>query len=53
MLWACVVGLIGAVLAIVLVGFAIWAVGFIALGIWAIYRIARGWMALNGRRIVP
>ena len=48
--WACVVGLIGAVLAIVLVGFAIWAVGFIALGLWAIYRIARGWLALRDRK---
>jgi uncharacterized membrane protein len=53
MAWACLVFLIGAVLAIVLVGFAVWAIGFIALGIWAIYRIVRGWMALNGRRVVP
>jgi uncharacterized membrane protein len=53
MAWACLVGLVGALLAIVLVGFAIWIVGFIALGIWAIYRIARGWMALNARRMVP
>ena len=50
MLWACVVGLIGAVLAIVLVGFANWIVGFIALGFWAIYRIARGWLALRERK---
>ena len=48
--WACVVGLIGALLAIVLVGFAIWIVGFIALGLWAIYRIARGWLALRDRK---
>ena len=41
--WACVVGLIGALLAIVLVG-------FIALGLWAIYRIARGWLALRDRK---
>ena len=53
MLWACLVFLVGAALAIVLVGFAMWIVGFIALGIWAIYRIARGWMALNARRVVP
>ena len=53
MLWACLVFLVGAALAIVLVGFAVWIVGFIALGIWAIYRIARGWMALNARRVVP
>jgi uncharacterized membrane protein len=53
MLWACLVFLVGAVLAIVLVGFAVWIVGFVALGIWAIYRIARGWMALNAQRAVP
>ena len=51
--WACLVFLVGAVLAIVLVGFAVWIVGFVLLGIWAIYRIARGWMALNARRTVP
>ena len=53
LVWACLVFLSGAALAIVLVGFAVWIVGFIALGIWAIYRIARGWMALNARRVVP
>jgi len=42
----------GALLAIVLIGFAIWALGFFALGIWAIYRIAMGWMRLNERRAV-
>jgi uncharacterized membrane protein len=51
--WACLVGIVGALLAIVLVGFAIWIIGFVALGVWAIYRIARGWMALNDRRAVP
>ena len=39
-------------LVIVLIGFAIWAVGFFALGIWAIYRIAMGWMRLNDRRAI-
>ena len=53
MLWACLIFLVGAILAIVLVGFAVWIVGFIALGIWAIYRIARGWMALNARQPLP
>jgi uncharacterized membrane protein len=43
---------VGALLAIVLVGFAIWIVGFFALGLWAIYRIAKGWMALRDRRAV-
>ncbi|MEP7118763.1 MAG: hypothetical protein ABI880_14335 [Acidobacteriota bacterium] len=52
LLWACVVFAVGAVLAIVLVGFAIWIVGFFALGLWAIYRIATGWMALRDRRMV-
>ncbi len=52
MLWAFVIGGVGALLAIVLVGFAIWAVGFFVLGLWAIYRIARGWMALRDRKPV-
>jgi uncharacterized membrane protein len=52
LLWALVIGAVGAVLAIVLVGFAIWIVGFFALGLWAIYRIAKGWMALRDRRAV-
>ena len=40
-------------LAIVLIGFAIWVIGFFVLGIWAIYRIARGWLALMDRRPMP
>ncbi len=52
-LWATVVFGLGALLAIVLIGFAIWAVGLFALGIWAIYRIARGWLALRDRRAIP
>ena len=52
LLWALGIGAVGALLAIVLVGFAIWFVGFFALGLWAIYRIARGWMALRDRRAV-
>lgn len=50
--WSLLVGFLGAVLAIVLVGFAIWWIGFGLLGIWAIYRIARGWLRLQDRRIV-
>ena len=46
------IGLSGLVLAIVLIGFAIWAVGFFALGVWAIYRIVKGWLALRDRRAV-
>ena len=51
-LWSCVVFLLGALLVIVLIGFAIWAVGLFALGVWAIYRIAVGWSRLNDRRAV-
>lgn len=42
----------GLLLAIVLIGFAIWAVGFFALGVWAIYRIAKGWLRLRDRQTV-
>jgi uncharacterized membrane protein len=48
--WACAVFLLGLVLVVVLVGFAIWAVGLFVLGCWAIYRIASGWLRLNDRR---
>ena len=51
-LWSAIVFLLGALLVIVLIGFAIWAVGLFALGIWAIYRIALGWSRLNDRRRV-
>jgi len=50
LLWACVIAFVGLVLAIVLVGIAIWIVGMFALGLWAIYRIARGWLALRDRK---
>jgi uncharacterized membrane protein len=49
-LWAAVVLIVGLPLTLLLVGFAIWAVGLFALGIWAIYRIAVGWSRLNDRR---
>ncbi len=52
-LWATVVFAVGLPLTLVIVGFAVWIVGFFVLGLWAIYRIARGWMALNARRVVP
>lgn len=51
-LWSLFVLAVGLPLTLVLVGFAIWAVGFFLLGVWAIYRIARGWMALRDRRRV-
>lgn len=47
LLWAILIGISGLLLAIVLVGFAVWAVGLFALGVWAIYRIARGWLRLR------
>lgn len=53
MLWAIIIGVMGALLAIVIVGFAIWIIGFFALGIWAIYRIARGWLRLKDRQPMP
>ena len=53
MLWASLVIIIGALLAIVLIGFAIWIFGLFALGIWAVYRIVRGWMRLNSRQPMP
>ncbi|MEG2153714.1 MAG: hypothetical protein RRY41_01930 [Burkholderiaceae bacterium] len=53
LLWSVVVGVLGALLAIVLVGFAIWIVGLFALGLWAIYRIARGWLRLGDRLPMP
>lgn len=53
LLWAIVVGVLGALFAIVVVGFAIWAIGLFALGVWAIYRIARGWLRLKDRRPMP
>ena len=51
-LWSLFVFLLGGLLVIVLVGFAIWWVGLFVLGIWAIYRIALGWSRLNARRPV-
>lgn len=53
MLWAVIIAIVGFVLAIVVVGVAIWIIGFFALGIWAIYRIARGWLALKDGRPMP
>jgi uncharacterized membrane protein len=53
MLWAVIIGIVGALLLIVVVGIAIWAIGLFALGVWAIYRIVRGWMRLQNRQPVP
>lgn len=51
-LWATVIFLVGLVLAIVVIGFAIWFIGLFALGVWAIYRIASGWLRLRDGRPV-
>jgi len=50
MLWACIIGVAGFLLAIVLVGFAIWIVGLFILGVWAVYRIVSGWLRLQSRQ---
>lgn len=53
LLIAATVAVLGLVLAIVIVGFAIWIIGFFVLGIWAIYRITRGWLRLKDRQPMP
>lgn len=53
LLWALIVAALSAVLAVVIIGFATWAVGMFALGVWAIYRIARGWLRLKDRQPMP
>lgn len=53
LLWTLVVFVVGAVLTIVLIGFAIWVIGLFVLGLWAIYRIARGWLRLRDRQPMP
>ena len=53
LLWSLVIGFLSLVLAIVLVGIALWIIGIFLLGIWAIYRIARGWLALKEGRPLP
>jgi len=52
LLWSVMVVLVSIPLTIVLIGFAIWAVGLFVLGIWAIYRVVRGWLALQDRRAI-
>jgi uncharacterized membrane protein len=53
LLWVILIGIIGAALTVVLIGFAIWGVGLFVLGLWAVYRIARGWLRLNDRQPMP
>jgi uncharacterized membrane protein len=47
LLWSLVIAAVSVPLALVLVGFATWALGFFLLGIWAAVRIARGWLRLK------
>jgi uncharacterized membrane protein len=53
LLWALIVAAVSALLAVVIIGFATWAVGMFALGVWAIYRVARGWLRLKDRQPMP
>jgi uncharacterized membrane protein len=53
LLWAIIVAIVGGVLTIVIIGFAIWIVGLFVLGLWAVYRISRGWLRLNDRQPMP
>jgi len=50
LLWSALIAVISAPLALVLVGFATWAVGMFVLGIWACVRIVRGWLRLSARK---
>ena len=52
LLWACTIFIAGLPLTLILVGFAVWAVGLFLLGIWAIYRITRGWIALRDHHAI-
>jgi uncharacterized membrane protein len=53
LLWALIVAVVSAPLALILVGIGTWILGMAVLGVWAIYRIGRGWLALNGHRAMP
>ena len=53
LLWIILVWLLGLLLAIFLIGFAIWIVGFVILGIWVCDRIIRGWMRLSDGLPMP
>jgi uncharacterized membrane protein len=53
LLWVILVAVVSLPLALILVGFATWALGLFVLGVWAAYRIARGWLRLNARQAMP
>lgn len=48
--WSVAIALVSLPLALILVGFATWAVGMFVLGIWASVRIIRGWLRLGARK---
>lgn len=48
-MWLVLLFIFSALLAIILVGFAVWYVGALILGTWVIYRVARGWLNLRDR----
>ena len=52
LLWAVLLGVVSAVLALIVIGVFIWYVGALVLGVWIIYRVARGWLALKDRRSI-
>jgi uncharacterized membrane protein len=52
LLWAALVWVTGLLLVIVLIGFAIWAIGLFVLGVWAVYRVVKGWLRLQSRQPV-
>ncbi len=53
LLWALVTLAVSVPLALVVIGFATWAIGLFALGVWAIYRVARGWLRLKDLLPMP
>ena len=53
LLWALVVAVVSAPLALILIGIGTWVLGMMVLGLWAIYRIARGWLRLNAGQTMP
>jgi uncharacterized membrane protein len=50
LVYAAGIALASAILAVVLVGFAIWFIGLFLLGIWACVRILRGFLRLRDRQ---
>ncbi len=48
-MWMVLLLIFSALLALILVGFAVWYVGALVLGAWVIYRVARGWLNLRDR----